>query len=176
MLQHLDGGLDSLSSIFDFQVPEEKKKEVQEADLKQSVQALSEISQRLRKGSSIMEVNTAFEAHEFPVLERKASQMALLAAVERSSKEIINVNEIIAQDETQVEKAPGPKQEMRKKSLAKVGLTAFMATAIKEPERADEIISSLHLGDFEASLVEKQFARIILQSSELDIAQVLFCC
>ena len=62
---------------------------------------------------------------------------------------------------------------MRKKSLAKIGLNAFMATAIKEPERGDEIISSLHLEDFAEAEAEKQYAKIILQStSELDIAQV----
>ena len=64
---------------------------------------------------------------------------------------------------------------MRKKSLAKIGLNAFMATAIKEPERGDEIISSLHLEDFAEAEAEKQYAKIILQStSELDIAQVFF--
>ena len=68
---------------------------IQESDMKESVQALSQITERLRKGSTISEVQTAFEAHEFPALERKTSQMALLAAVERSSKEAVNVQEII---------------------------------------------------------------------------------
>ena len=50
-----------------------------------------------------------------------------------------------------------------------------MATAIKEPERGDEIISSLHLEDFAEAQAEKQYAKIILQStSERDIAQVFF--
>ena len=105
--------------------------------------------------------------------------MALLAAVERSSKEAVNVQEIITQDETIKSQPDIPKQvkqEMRKKSLAKVGLNAFMATAIKEPERGDEIISSLHLEDFAEAQAEKQYAKIILQSThELDIAQVLLC-
>ena len=70
---------------------------IQESDMKESVQALSQITERLRKGSTISEVQTAFEAHEFPALERKTSQMALLAAVERSSKEAVNVQEIITQ-------------------------------------------------------------------------------
>lgn len=143
--------------------------------MKESVEALSAITERLRKGSTISEVHTAFEAHEFPVLERKTSQMALLAAVERSNKEAVNVQEIITQEEeTEKPKSELPKQELRKKSLAKVGLTAFMATAIKEPERADEIISSLHLEDFAEAKAEKQYAKMILQSTELDIAQVFF--
>ena len=70
---------------------------IQESDMKESVQALSQITERLRKGSTISEVQTAFEAHEFPALERKTSQMALLAAVERSSKEVVNVQDIITQ-------------------------------------------------------------------------------
>ena len=144
--------------------------------MKDSVEALSQITERLRKGSTISEVQTAFEAHEFPVLERKTSQMALLAAVERSSKEAVNVQEIITQDEIKaesVEKAP-IKKEIRKKSLAQVGLTAFMATALKEPERADEIISSLHMEDFEQAQADKQYAKMVLQSSEMDIAQVFY--
>ena len=35
-----------------------------------------------------------------------------------------------------------------------------MATAIKEPERGDEIISSLHLEDFAEAQAEKQYAKI----------------
>ena len=147
--------------------------------MKESVEALSQITERLRKGSTISEVQTAFEPHEFPALERKTSQMALLAAVERSSKEAVNVQEIITQDETVKSQPDIPKQvkqEMRKKSLAKVGLNAFMATAIKEPERGDEIISSLHLEDFAEAQAEKQYAKIILQSThEMDIAQVILC-
>ena len=147
--------------------------------MKASVDELSQITERLRKGSTIAEVQTAFEAHEFPALERKTSQMALLAAVERSIKEAVNVQEIITHNEAEEKVVPATqtsKQETRKKSLAKVGLTAFMATAIKEPERADEIISSMHLEDFAEAQAEKQFARIVLQSTELDVAQVLIIC
>ena len=155
-----------------------------EADLKQSVEALSQITERLRKGSTVAEVQTAFEANEFPALKRKTSQMALFAAVERSSKEAVNVQEIITQDEpaasTPAETEPEKevvKVKSRKESLAQIGLTAFMATAIKEPERADEIISSLHLDDFTEAQAEKQFARVVLQSSpEMDIAQVHILC
>lgn len=143
--------------------------------MEKSVEALSTITERLRKGSTISEVQTAFEAHEFPALERKTSQMALFAAVERSNKEAINVQEIITQDDKEQSAIDIPKQkEIRKKSLAQIGLTAFMTAAIKEPERADEIISSLHLEDFAEAQAEKQYARMILQSTELDVAQVLY--
>ncbi len=149
--------------------------------MKESVEALSQITERLRKGSTVAEVQTAFEANEFPALKRKTSQMALLAAVERSSKETVNVEEIIAQDEATpspseaiTEQEKEVKVESRKKSLAQIGLTAFMATAIKEPERGDEIISSLHLDDFTEAQAEKQYARIVCQSTEMDMAQVLF--
>ena len=149
-----------------------------ESDMKESVEALSQITERLRKGSTVAEVQTAFEANEFPALKRKTSQMALLAAVERSSKETVKVEEIITQDEATpseaiTEQEKEVKVESRKKSLAQIGLTAFMATAIKEPERGDEIISSLHLDDFTEAQAEKQYARIVCQSTEMDMAQVL---
>merc|ERR1712029_1165380 len=149
-----------------------------ESDMKESVEALSQITERLRKGSTVAEVQTAFEANEFPALKRKTSQMALLAAVERSSKETVKVEEIITQDEatpseTITEQEKEVKVESRKKSLAQIGLTAFMATAIKEPERGDEIISSLHLDDFTEAQAEKQYARIVCQSTEMDMAQAI---
>ena len=156
-------------------IPEEKTV-VKESDMKESVEALSQITERLRKGSTVAEVQTAFEANEFPALKRKTSQMALLAAVERSSKETVNVQEIITQDEPKPADTVQEKEvkvESRKKSLAQIGLTAFMATAIKEPERVDEIISSLHLEDFTEAQAEKQFARVVLQSTEMEVAQVL---
>ena len=137
--------------------------------------AISEIKERLRKGSTIAQVQAAFEAHEFPALERKTSQMALLAAVERSSTEALNVQEIVPQVQSITEpKEKEKKVEERKKSLAQIGLTAFMTAVIKEPERADEIISTLHSDDFSAMHAEKQYAKLVLQSSELDIAQVYF--
>lgn len=156
-------------------MPTEEIKTALKSDMEKSVEALSTITERLRKGSTISEVQTAFEAHEFPALERKTSQMALFAAVERSKKEAINVQEMITQEEDKDTNVTDiPKQENRKKSLAKIGLTAFMTAAIKEPERADEIISSLHLDDFAEAQAEKQYARMILQSTELDVAQVLY--
>ena len=156
--------------------------------------AISEISSRLRKGSTIAQVQAAFEAHEFPALERKTSQMALLAAVERASTDTLNVQEIvdvvpqvqqptISEDKdnettTKEESAEISKEkqvETRKKSLAQIGLTAFMTAVQKEPERADEIISTLHLEDFSPMHAEKQYAKLVLETgSELDIAQVHF--
>merc|ERR1712129_552600 len=101
-----------------------------------------------RKGSTISEVQTAFEAHEFPALER-------------TSKDAVNVQEIIKTEELETAKSEPDipkqvKQEKRKKSLAQIGLNVFMATAIKDIQRGDEIISSLHLDDFAESKAEKQ--------------------
>ena len=159
--------------------------------MKESMDAISEISSRLRKGSTIAQVQAAFEAHEFPALERKTSQMALLAAVERASTDTLNVQEIvdvvpqvqqsiISEDKdnetTKKESAEISKEkqvETRKKSLAQIGLTAFMTAVQKEPERADEIISTLHLEDFSREKSEKQYAKLVLETgSELDLAQV----
>ena len=44
---------------------------------------IAAISARLEEGASVTEVNAAYEAHEFPELERVESQMAMLKAVER---------------------------------------------------------------------------------------------
>ena len=158
--------------------------------------AISEISSRLRKGSTIAQVQAAFEAHEFPTLERKTSQMALLAAVERSSTDTLNVQEIVlaavekstdtlnVQEEIvpqvqsipeDVEPAASKEKQVatrkeslqvatRKKSLAQIGLTAFMTAVQKEPERADEIISTLHLEDFSPMHAEKHYAKLVLET------------
>ena len=146
--------------------PEEKQ-----AELKESIDALSEITNRLRKGSTIAEVQTAFEAHEFPVLERKTSQMAILSAVEKSSTDVINVQEVVAQNQESVDQTD---VGGRKKSLAKIGLTAFMTAVIKEPAKVDEIISTLHFEDFSHAQAEKQYARLVLESREMDVAQVFY--
>ena len=59
------------------------------------LRALAEISDRLRHGATVSEVNEAFKAHEFPQLETIESQMALLKAVERvgNSAVVHQVNE-----------------------------------------------------------------------------------
>ena len=147
--------------------------------MKESMDAISEISSRLRKGSTIAQVQAAFEAHEFPALERKTSQMALLAAVERASTDTLNVQEIVPQVQSSEDEPGSASKEKqvatRKKSLAQIGLTAFMTAVQKEPERADEIISTLHLEDFSPMHAEKQYAKLVLETgSELDIAQVHF--
>ena len=88
----------------------EAQKETEQAELKESMEAISEITSRLRKGSTIAEVQAAFEAHEFPVLERKTSQMALLSAVEKSSTETLNVQEIVPQVQSTTEQVEKEKQ------------------------------------------------------------------
>ena len=50
---------------------------------------IAAISARLEQGASVTEVNAAYEAHEFPELERVESQMAMIKAVERVGKSAV---------------------------------------------------------------------------------------
>ena len=54
---------------------------------------IAAISARLEQGASVTEVNAAYEAHEFPELERVESQMAMIKAVERVGKSAV-VNQV----------------------------------------------------------------------------------
>ena len=54
---------------------------------------IAAISARLEEGASVTEVNAAYEAHEFPELERVESQMAMIKAVERVGKSAV-VNQV----------------------------------------------------------------------------------
>ena len=50
---------------------------------------IADITARMEQGASVTEVNAAYEAHEFPQLERVESQMAMLKAVERVGKSAV---------------------------------------------------------------------------------------
>ena len=50
---------------------------------------IADITARMDQGASVTEVNAAYEAHEFPQLERVESQMAMLKAVERVGKSAV---------------------------------------------------------------------------------------
>merc|ERR1712079_335750 len=65
---------------------DEKAKEtvpVSAEDFEGPMKELADITMRLEHGATVQEVNSAYEAHEFPKLERKTSQMAMLTVVER---------------------------------------------------------------------------------------------
>jgi hypothetical protein len=53
------------------------------------MKALSAISDRLKQGASVSEVNDAFRAHEFPALESVQAQIALLKAVEQAGQSAV---------------------------------------------------------------------------------------
>ncbi len=53
------------------------------------LKALSAISDRLKQGASVSEVNDAFRAHEFPALESIESQLSLLKAVEQAGQSAV---------------------------------------------------------------------------------------
>ena len=76
-----------------------KLEEAQEvkAEFEAAVQELSEVTSRLQHGASVEEVNSAYEASEFPKLQRKTSQMAMLRVVERMSTEAATVEQVVAQ-------------------------------------------------------------------------------
>ena len=77
-----------------------KLEEAQEvkAEFEAAVQELSEVTSRLQHGASVEEVNSAYEASEFPKLQRKTSQMAMLRVVERMSTEAATVEQVVAQE------------------------------------------------------------------------------
>ena len=77
-----------------------KLEEAQEvkAEFEAAVQELSEVTSRLQHGASVEELNSAYEASEFPKLQRKTSQMAMLRVVERMSTEAATVEQVVAQE------------------------------------------------------------------------------
>jgi hypothetical protein len=70
----------------------------------------------------VEEVNSAYEAHEFPKLERKTSQMAMLSVIERLG-ESATVKQVVTQECTS--KAEPNEQA---KSLDNIGFTALLTT------------------------------------------------
>ena len=67
--------------------------EQQPEDVIGPMREIAAISARLEQGASVTEVNAAYEAHEFPELERVESQMAMIKAVERVGKSAV-VNQV----------------------------------------------------------------------------------
>ena len=67
--------------------------EQQPEDVIGPMREIAAISARLEEGASVTEVNAAYEAHEFPELERVESQMAMIKAVERVGKSAV-VNQV----------------------------------------------------------------------------------
>lgn len=136
---------------------------------------LAEVSMRLVHGATVEEINAAFEAHQFPKLERKVSQMAMLRVVERVG-ESATVQQVVAQ-----ECASLPPDQLVSKGLENVGFKALVTTlagsaAANNSLKAEEVITSFQPADFapvEVRKVEEEFAKMIhVSNPELVVAQV----
>ena len=58
---------------------------------------LADITVRLEHGATVEEINSAYEAQEFPKLQRKTSQMAMLSVIERLG-ESATVKQVVTQE------------------------------------------------------------------------------
>merc|ERR1712106_879719 len=79
---------------------EEKIKATKKVAVKNSegpMKAIADIRMRIEHGASVNEVNAAYEAHEFPELEKVDSQMAMIKAVERVGQSA-SVHEVLLQE------------------------------------------------------------------------------
>merc|ERR1712106_844120 len=79
---------------------EEKIKDSESVAVKNSegpMKAIADIRMRIEHGASVNEVNAAYEAHEFPELEKVDSQMVMIKAVERVGQSA-SVHEVLLQE------------------------------------------------------------------------------
>jgi hypothetical protein len=124
------------------------------------IKAIEAISERIRRGATVNQVNDAFRAHEFPALENIESQMALLKAVEQSGQSAV-VNQVLAEESTS--ETP---------DLSNVGLRAFLnVLAVNESYNTDEIITNFHPKELSPELAKERYAQLVNQSKEVRTAQ-----
>ena len=90
------------------------------------MKAIADIRMRIEHGASVNEVNAAYEAHEFPELEKVDSQMAMIKAVERVGQSA-SVQEVLLQE-------CSGKNEV---DLQNVGFKALISTLSKESYKVD---------------------------------------
>lgn len=124
------------------------------------IQEISDLTQRLEHGSTVDEVNSAYEAHEFPQLARKESQMAMVKAVERIGKSAV-INQVLAAECAGSEK-----------NLDDIGFKALMTTLSNESYRTEEIVTSFQPEDFSPTAANEKFAELVHQSKELVTTEV----
>jgi len=114
------------------------------------------ITERLKRGATVSEVNDAFRAHEFPALEPIESQMALLKAVEESGQSAV-VNQVLAEESTS--DAP---------DMANVGFRALLTVlAVDETYNTDEIITNFQPKEMSPEVAQERFAQLVSQSKEI---------
>ncbi len=125
------------------------------------LKALSAISDRLKQGASVSEVNDAFRAHEFPALESIESQLALLKAVEQAGQSAV-VHQVLTDEAT----SDTP-------DLKSVGLKALLTVlAVNESYNADEIITHFQPEEFSSDKAKETFAQLVHQSKEVSTSEV----
>ena len=125
------------------------------------MKAIADIRMRIEHGASSTEVISAYEAHEFPELEKVESQMAMIKAVERVGQSS-TVQAVLEQE------CLGKKEI----DLQNVGFKALISTIEKESFKVDEVITQFQEDDFEENVVQERLGQLVTQAQQLDTAQV----
>merc|ERR1719474_921020 len=124
------------------------------------MKAIADIRMRIEHGASVNEVNAAYEAHEFPDLEKVESQMAMIKAVERVGQSA-SVHEVLLQE------CIGKKEV----DLQNVGFKALISTLSKESFKVDEVITQFQPEDFREEVVQERLAQLVTEAQDLDVAE-----
>ena len=140
-------------------LPQATKNVVQQ-NVEGPMKAMADIRLRLEHGASVNEVNAAYEAHEFPELEKVDSQMALIKAVERVGQSA-SVHEVLLQE------CIGKKEV----DLQNVGFKALISTLSKESFKVDEVITQFQPEDFREEVVQERLAQLVTEAQDLDVAE-----
>ena len=136
-------------------------KKVSVANVEGPMKAIADIRLRIEHGASVNEVISAYEAHEFPDLEKVESQMAMIKAVERFGQSA-TIHEVLVQESS-------GKSEI---DLQNVGFKALISTIEKESFKVDEVITQFKPSDFEEEVVQKRLAQLVTEAQQLDSAQI----
>merc|ERR1712106_764633 len=142
---------------------EEKIKATKKVAVKNAegpMKAIADIRMRIEHGASVNEVNAAYEAHEFPELEKVDSQMAMIKAVERVGQSA-SVQEVLLQE-------CSGKNEV---DLQNVGFKALISTLSKESYKVDEVITQFQPDDFEEDVVQERLAQLVTEAQQLHTAE-----
>ena len=141
---------------------------VSKDDFEGPMKEIADVTTRLQHGATVEEVNAAYESHEFPKLERKTSQMAMLRVVERVG-ETAAVQQVLTQECAEV-------TSDHSKSLDSVGFKALLSTLSNVSHKTEEVITSFQPDDFSEKASEEQFAKLVHVSPEMNVAQVKSIC
>ena len=140
--------------------PPQAIKNVVQQNVEGPMKAMADIRLRLEHGASVNEVNAAYEAHEFPELEKVDSQMAMIKAVERVGQSA-SVHEVLLQE------CIGKKEV----DLQNVGFKALISTLSKESFKVDEVITQFQPEDFREEVVQERLAQLVTEAQDLDVAE-----